>query len=165
MSRSVWWHNVPGDLSLSALLLSRWKLWCLSQPRHKNSSQLSHLPEQLLFWAPMCRRYCAYWLAGGYCSLRLLGNILLVIITGTNTEYSMPGSGYTSRLDWYKTKRRCKKKVVLRSHPSQKRLGASLTLAVNKVLGRGRLTPFSNDTAVPLKVITCNQGREESSTE
>lgn len=81
----------------------------------------------------------------------------------------MPGCGLISRLDCggigTKLKEATKKIIVLRSHPSQKRLGASMTLAVNKVLGRGRLTPFSNDTAVLLKVITCNQGREESSAE
>lgn len=38
-----------------------------------------------------------------------------------------------------------------------KKTGATLTLAVNKVLDSGRLTPLSNDTAVLLKVITCNQ--------
>lgn len=50
-ARCVRWHSVTGDLSLSALLLSHWKPRCLSQPLHKNSGQLSHPLEQLLFWA------------------------------------------------------------------------------------------------------------------
>lgn len=135
MARSVQWHNVMGDLSLSALLLSRWKPRCLSQPLNKNSSQLSHLPEQFLFWALVCRRYCAYWLAVAYCPLTLLGNILLLIIARTDTgrtfqtwlQQRRKGCArlwlplqVRLRRDWCEMKRKLKKECFEKSPKSEK---------------------------------------------